>query len=342
MCENLLEKSRLPASVEKDTGSEESEVSMLTWEDFWIEGSTLVGRPISSVILPRETETRLIDDLEEFLSAGTWEFYKKHGIPLRRSYLLHGVPGAGKTSLIQAVATKYHKNLCYLVPSRPGMTDEELRIAVCKVPENSIVVIEDIDALFTGSRRRESSLMDNNDEWGLGSSLINAATASRVTLSGLLNALDGIGTGSGQIVFLTTNHREQLDPALIRPGRVDVHIEFKHATSEQLKKMWCAYYPNDAQLASEFVERYEAALGKEQLATAHLQSFFIKMRRKTGPEAMQCVEGEIAQELEERKISSNDNSKERPGSMMKAFIDLLSPSYWCAPAETSAPDKIEV
>lgn len=345
MCEELLAKSRKPCVTEKET---DTEVTVFKWSPdftsgYWFEENTILGRPISSVILPEETEARLILDLDEFLAEGTWEFYKQHGIPLRRSYLLHGVPGAGKTSLIQAVANKYNRHLCYLVPSEPGMTDETLRSAVMQTPEGSVVVIEDIDALFSGSRKKDSALMDNDDSWGIGSSLINAATASRVTLSGLLNALDGIGTASGQIVFLTTNHRELLDPALMRPGRVDVHIEFKHATSEQFSKMWCAYYPNDVSLAHGFAEKVKAALDGQEIATANLQSFFIQMRRKTGTEALQCVE-RITEELKERLVSSShdEEKKNENNCFLDTVLAWLSPTVMncCSEVQSSTPDKI--
>jgi len=338
MCEELLKRSEKPIESGKEY---ELDVLVYKWDGRdWEEEAAVMGRAMSSIVLPEETEKRLITDLEEFLSEGTKQFYQQHGIPLRRSYLLHGVPGSGKTSLIQAVANKYHKCLCYLTPSDPGMSDESLRSAVASVPENAVVVIEDIDALFTGSRKKESAIMDNDDQWGIGSSLMSAVTASRVTMSGLLNALDGIGTASGQIVFLTTNHRENLDPALIRPGRVDLHIEFKHATREQIKKMWSAFYSKDQDIADEFADRLNAVLHGQQIATAALQHFFIKMRRKSGQEALLCV-SEISNELEERGISTSGGedhgSIERQGGSGWIFSRLSG----CSQVNTATPERIE-
>jgi len=66
--------------------------------------------------------------------------------------------------------------------------------------------------------------------------------SSRVTLSGLLNALDGIGAQEGRILFATTNKYASLDPALCRPGRMDLHIEFKLASKYQAKGLFQQFY----------------------------------------------------------------------------------------------------
>ena len=122
----------------------------------------------------------------------------------RRSYLFYGLPGSGKTSLIQALAGHYDRSVCYVQPTHPDMTDDSLRAAVNNAPANSIIVFEDIDALF--GKQREAKI-----------------ASSPLTFSGLLNSLDGIGHPRGQLFILTTNFRDQLDQALIRNGRVDLH-----------------------------------------------------------------------------------------------------------------------
>ena len=74
-----------------------------------------------------------------------------------------------------------------------------------------------------------------------------ATTDSRqgtgVTFSGLLNAVDGVASQEGRLLFLTTNHIERLDPALIRPGRCDVHVKFDYATHDQIQRMFTAFFP---------------------------------------------------------------------------------------------------
>ena len=87
------------------------------------------------------------------------------------------------------------------------------------------MLLEDVDAVFTGRATTDS-------RQGTG-----------VTFSGLLNAVDGVASQEGRLLFLTTNHIERLDPALIRPGRCDVHVKFDYATHDQIQRMFTAFFP---------------------------------------------------------------------------------------------------
>jgi len=191
---------------------------------FWQRVSRIVARPVTSVVLPAETSQMLVSDLEEFLSAGTAQFYQDHGIPYKRSYLFYGVPGTGKTSMIQALAGRFGRNLCYLSPTHPELSDDSLKSAIERVPENAIVVLEDVDALFGKGREKKIH-------------------QSPLTFSGLLNALDGVGNHNGLIFVLTTNFKDQLDAALIRDGRVDLRVRFDNCTPDQMEKLFDNFYP---------------------------------------------------------------------------------------------------
>ncbi len=257
----------------------------------WMRGQQTNARPIESVVLPKATQDSIISDLDDFLSAETRTFYESHGIPWKRSYLFFGSPGAGKTSVIQAIAGRYGRNVCYL-SANPELSDDSLKAAIEHVPHKSIVVLEDVDALFDGKRQK-------------------ADGKSVLTFSGLLNALDGVGGCSGQIFVLTTNHRERLDPALIRNGRVDLHVEFKDATTEQFEGLFKQFYPRAAEeLATDFAKAAEAKLGERTVSMAALQSFFISMRKKSAEEAIGSV-GKIVTELEERAAAKEKASKEK-------------------------------
>lgn len=130
--------------------------------------------------------------------------------------MLYGPPGTGKTSFLQATASKYNLNLCFLQPGDPRMTDSGFANALQSAPSDTILVLEDVDALFSSDRKSEQA-------------------SKALTFSGILNALDGVASPHGQIFILTTNHPERLDAALLRHGRVDYKAEFPHATSEQVK-----------------------------------------------------------------------------------------------------------
>jgi chaperone BCS1 len=251
---------------------------------YWDHMATKVARSLDSVVLPAATKTSLVADLDAFLSADTYLFYTSHGIPYKRSYLFHGVPGAGKTSLLQAIAGKYRRNLCVLQPTDPNFTDEKLQGAIQDAPNRSIIVLEDVDALFGADRAQ------------------HGGSKSSITFSGLLNALDGVANPEGQIFIMSTNHRERLDPALIRNGRVDLHVEFSFATSGQMEQLFAQFYPeSDAAAAQRFREAVRAALGERQVNMAALQHYFIAMMRAGAEEAIAGVR-KIVEDLEEKQI----------------------------------------
>jgi len=139
-----------------------------------------------------------------------------------------------------------------------------------------------------------------------------------LTFSALLNALDGVGASSGQMYILTTNLRDDLDPALVRNGRVDCQVRFDHATDEQIEKMWSAFYPPDTVgegeckseaaaaaaegpgLAKAFCAAVRASLGGRPVACCALQHFFVTQRRRTATEALAAV-GELVDDLRRRE-----------------------------------------
>jgi chaperone BCS1 len=271
---------------------------------FWREDVRVNNRPMESVVLPTEIKNRLVNDLEKFLSIKTKDFYLRNGIPYRRSYLFYGIPGTGKTSMVQALAGHFKRNVCYLLPTHPEMTDDNLREAIHQIPQNSIVVFEDIDSLF--DRHRD-----------------NKNTKSCLTFSGLLNGLDGITSPNGQIFILTTNLRDHLDHALIRNGRVDLHVEFSYANEEQIEQMWKNFYPDGIHLAKEFSTKVMDLLTENHLSvtTSTLQHFFITQMDATAEEALEQAETIIEEilrnsseaMLEAAMKNANENSEEGGG-----------------------------
>jgi chaperone BCS1 len=134
------------------------------------------------------------------------------------------------------------------------LTDDRLNHLLSNVPERSIMLLEDIDAAFT--KRAQSD---------------NQGYQSMITFSGLLNALDGVASAEERIIFLTTNHIEKLDPALIRPGRVDLKEHLGNASPTQIRGMFTRFYQDRPELADLFIEKVK----DHPISTASLQGHFV-------------------------------------------------------------------
>eukprot|EP01097_Dermamoeba_algensis_P006804 TRINITY_DN423_c0_g2_i1.p1 TRINITY_DN423_c0_g2~~TRINITY_DN423_c0_g2_i1.p1 ORF type:complete len:271 (-),score=85.81 TRINITY_DN423_c0_g2_i1:981-1694(-) len=205
----------------------------------------------------------LISDVEEFIKSEDWYF--KLGIPFHRTYLLYGKPGCGKTSFAAALAGHLGLNLCIMSLSIKGFSDRDLADALNDTPPRSIILLEDIDAAF-----KSRTLLQDEPESNLDN--INCYKSSGLTFSGFLNAIDGVGSPDGKIFIMTTNHLEKLDPALVRPGRVDKKIEFKLANRQQMKDLFIKFYgEHERDLAEQFALLNE----EETISMATLQEHFV-------------------------------------------------------------------
>merc|ERR1739848_446420 len=172
--------------------------------------------------------------------------------------------------MIQALAGAYNRNVCFLQPNDSDFTDDAFKTCLQKLPAKSILVLEDIDALFhcRQSQNRHCPL----------------------TFTGLLNGLDGIGNPEGQIFVLTTNHLEHLDPALIRCGRVDMKFEFGYANDYQLRCMFKRFYVTSTdKQADRFVDIIRKK--SKRIVCADLQQIFIlNMNNKNPEDCLKFVE----------------------------------------------------
>jgi chaperone BCS1 len=203
----------------------------------WKQLSVGTPRPLDSVILPGTLVEDLMLDVRTFFDRRDW--YRERGIPHRRGYELSGPPRTGKTSLVRAMCAAVPMPLYVLDLSSSDLHDYDLTITLGRVPAGSAVLIEDIDAV---SRSRETDATKVSD------------SDSKVTLSGLLNALDGPLTSEGRILFVTTNHPERLDPALRGEGRLDVHVKLTYADRDQIIRLFLRFFPDRTEEAELFAE----------------------------------------------------------------------------------------
>lgn len=253
----------------KSLKDEINDIPIFTYQGWWKQLHKRTLRSLDSVILPLNQKKRILDDITKFLSSMNW--YLSKGIPYKRTYLFSGNPGCGKTSFILAIAGWLKKPIYFLSLSAID-GDNELINAFINVPKNAIVVLEDIDAIGITSKRIPSPPSKTKGK------LSNVTQApddetNGITLSGLLNILDGILTSEGRIIIMTTNHPEKLDSALLRDGRVDVKEEIEKLNHDLIREMYIRFFPKASETEiNEFVSRF-----KEPIAASSLQEILIKM-----------------------------------------------------------------
>lgn len=200
------------------------DIRVYTPSTYGWEGQFFPKRNLGSVFLPEGVKEGLLADLDTFLE--NKDHYTRIGIPWHRGYLFHGPPGNGKSSLAAAIAHEYKMNL-YSLPLSAMKSDKALADSVAKISPKSILLLEDID-VFTDTVSREQK-----------------SDKESATLAGLLNALDGVATPSGLVTFMTTNHVENLDPALIRAGRMDYKLELLPPNQHQIESMFKHAFEED-------------------------------------------------------------------------------------------------
>lgn len=208
--------------------------------DYWRDPFKAAPRSMESLILPDGILESLIEDVGSFLSNRAW--YSGIGIPYRRGYLFEGIPGSGKSTTVAVIASHFRIPLYVLQPNS-AFSDGYLTRLLSDLPPRCVLLCEDIDAAF--KKRKET---DDSTQVG---------GQPAVTFSGFLNAIDGIAASEGRLLFLTSNYVDKLDSALIRPGRIDMRVNFTHATQSQIVRMHHRFFPNSTpQEAEQWAAQY--------------------------------------------------------------------------------------
>lgn len=198
-------------------------------------------RSFNDVFLDDNTEKELVSKVDNFISKKNW--YKKHKISYHYGIILYGPPGTGKSSIIQALANKY-KSATYILNG--SVYDLLRRLDEDEVNTSNdaptLIVIEDIDAEILSNIRQAPKLgnIENKDPQNI--EVFDKLQSERKGMSLFLNKLDGIGALENVIYIFTTNHLEQLDPALKRPGRVDLLLEVGYVTDNSFSKFFKYHY----------------------------------------------------------------------------------------------------
>lgn len=248
------------------------------WTAFIREEGSLIGRSLCMI------------DIQLFRQREQW--YAKLGLPYRRGYLLRGPPGTGKTSLVQSIASKLNMNVAIL-SINSQMDDELIQYLLRTMPYNSILLIEDIDHC-AGFKNKPSK--DSADASPSGDN----SGQPQLSMTGILNALDGVTAQEGSMIFMSCNNMDDIEPALLRPGRIDIKMELGYADDDQIRAMYYRFMNQDDKNSTDAdepktkapsasssvstestltdladVERFVRAIPSGYVTPAELQNFFI-------------------------------------------------------------------
>jgi chaperone BCS1 len=209
----------------------------ISGEAYWNSVISLNNKRISNTILNEKNEKELYSDIKWFMNSK--DYYNFHGIPYKRGYLLHGLPGTGKTSIIKAIANEYQLPI-FTIQMNIIKCDSQFITLMSEISEyignkSYILALEDID---------RSDLFKYN-KWG------EFMGKHHVSLGTILNELDGVCEAHGRLLFVTANSYECLQKppnieALFRPGRIDVTVELGNCDLKQLARIIIPYINKDS------------------------------------------------------------------------------------------------
>lgn len=257
----------------------------------------------NTLAMESEKKKEIMEDLTTFSQAE--EFYQRIGRAWKRGYLLYGPPGTGKSTMIAAMANLLNYDI-YDLELTAVKDNTELRKLLIETSSKSIIVIEDIDCSLdlTGQRKKTKKKEKNEDESGekeeKQKSPKDENKNSQVTLSGLLNFIDGLWSACGgeRLIVFTTNFVEKLDPALIRKGRMDKHIELSYCSFEAFKVLAYNYLKVDAH---QLFDKITELLGDARMTPADVAEHLMPKTLPGNPVA--CLESLVAA-LEKAKEDS--------------------------------------
>lgn len=260
------------ASEMDNTSDEKLRISVTNKYSDWTTYSRIPVRRLNTVYMDERVKQRIMDDITDFLKSEAE--YDAFGIPYKKTYLLTGVPGSGKTSLIKALCNEIHYNLGIMSMSR-DMDNATVQGSFRSLEPKTVLLLEDIDCLF---EKR-----------------VSVETQS-FTFSNLLNILDGVLFKHGLIVFITTNHPEKLDHALLRQGRTDLIVELNYPSKTEIEKLFRdmlggKHYAT-AEATTDAFKTFYAVIKDKQLPMSAIVNFLFRHRDKYMDHVRELLDGD--------------------------------------------------
>lgn len=249
-------------------------------------------RHLDTVHFDGSLKQELLADIRNYLDPKTQLRYQSRSMPYRRGYLFYGPPGTGKSSLSVAIAGEFGLDL-YEVKVPSVATDADLEQMFQEIPPRCVVLLEDIDAVWV-----ERSQTEKNGHGHEGNGAPNC------TLSGLLNVLDGVGSQEGRIVIMTTNRPEQLDSALVRPGRIDMKVYLGNISQKSAEEMFIRMFSPDLGCATdldvgevvELATEFASKIPNDTFTPSLLQGFF-QLHLESPQDAVSSISSWVEKQL---------------------------------------------
>jgi len=269
--ESFVEFYKLASEID-NTSDEKLRISVTNKYSEWNTYSRIPVRRLNTVYMDERVKQRILDDVTAFLNNEAE--YDAFGIPYKKTYLLTGVPGSGKTSLIKALCNEIHYNLGIMSMSR-DMDNATIQNSFRNIDPKTVLLLEDIDCLF---EKRTS------------------VETPSFTFSNLLNILDGVLFKHGLIVFITTNHPEKLDPALLRQGRTDLIIELNYPSKTEIEKLFrdmlgTKHYVT-AEATTDAFKVFYAMIKDKQLPMSAIVNFLFRYRERHMDNMKELLDGD--------------------------------------------------
>ena len=263
-------------------------VYVMTKYGEWMRYNKIPSRTLDTVYFDEKLKQKMRADIMDFLKKE--KEYDEFGIPYKKNYLLTGIPGSGKTSIIKAMCKEIGYNLCIFSINHD--TDNNTALSAFRdIPPKSVLLFEDIDCLFD----KRTGTQDNK---------------STFTFSNLLNLLDGVFFRKGLISFITTNHPESLDHALLRQGRTDMIIHMNYPKKVDVKHLFRDMMRKEEMTAEEIdreFDRFYEHINNKTITMAGIVGFLFRYRRTWSENINELLDAdkfikEVTRNVEDSKL----------------------------------------